>query len=72
MPYYVYKITEPMLLEYLNQTPNFKEAKQMVTGLRQQLAVNEDTKIRMIFAHSTGEAEQLLSVPKNHQIIGED
>lgn len=72
MPYYIYKITEHVQLEYLDQKTNFQAAKEMVKKLRQEQFTHDNIIIRMIFAESTGAAERLLSVPKEPQVIGED
>lgn len=72
MPYYIYRIAEPMRLEYLDQKASFRDAKERVVSLRKELSVNNTTIVRMIFANSTGEAERLLSIPKDGRVIGED
>ncbi|KOR30161.1 hypothetical protein TI03_00215 [Achromatium sp. WMS1] len=74
MPYYIYKIHGPLLFEYLDQKSRFKEAKALIKELRNNLATNGTATIRMVFAHSTEEAERLLSTPQNqdHRVIGED
>lgn len=72
MPYYIYRITEPMSLEYLDEKVRFQEAKERVVSLRKRLSANDTAIVRMVFANSTGEAERLLSIPKDHRVIGED
>lgn len=72
MPYYIYQITEPLLLKYLDQKLHFQEANKMVKKLRQELTPANIAQIRMIFADSIGEAERLLSAPKEIRVISED
>lgn len=74
MPYYIYRINGPLLFEHLDQRVRFQEAKSIVQDLRNKLAANDVARIRMVFAHSTEEAERLLSIPRDrdHRVIGED
>lgn len=72
MPYYIYKITEPLLLEYLDETARFLEAKELVKKLRRELTPSSAVKVRMVFADSIGEAERLLTIPRDTRVIGED
>lgn len=72
MPYYIYRIVEPTSLDYLDQKVSFREAKELVRKLREGLPSGNNVTVRMVFADSTGEAERLLSIPKDHRVIGED
>ena len=72
MPYFVYKITQPLTLTYLDTKDNYKEARALVRDLRQSGAPTADTEYRMVFAKAQGEAEKLLSTPRDERVIGED
>lgn len=72
MPYYIYRIREPLKLEYIDNAADYKEAKARVRVLREAQASNEDGIVRMVFAKTTTEAEKLLSTPRDERVIGED
>jgi hypothetical protein len=44
----------------------------LVRRLRQGQPLDQNTAYRMIFAKSMGEAERLLSTPRDERVIGED
>ncbi len=71
MPYFVYKISEPLKLEHLTTTDNYQEARALVRDLRNREGgtVNQ---YRLIFAKQRAEAERLLSTPRDERVIGED
>lgn len=71
MPYFIYKITPPLTLTYIDTREKFAEAKSLVRELRQE-AAGEGIEHRMIFAKSRAEAEKLLSTPRDERVIGED
>jgi len=72
MPYFVYRIHEPMRLEHLATHTVYKEARQAVRELRAAEGPASVNNIRMIFAKSEAEAEKLLSTPRDERVIGED
>ncbi len=72
MPYFVYKITPPLTLTYLDTKDRYPEARAMVRSLRQQRPEGDLTQYRLIFAKSQLEAERLLSTPRDERVIGED
>ena len=73
MPYFIYRITpDPLTLEYLDTKEKYQEARSLVRDLRAREATQDPGTIRMIFAKTTGEAEKLLSQPRDDRIIGED
>lgn len=72
MPYFVYKITQPLALTYVDTKEHYKEARVLVRGLRQEASDDSGAEYRMIFAKSQGEAEKLLSTPRDERVIGED
>jgi hypothetical protein len=71
MPYFVYQITPPRQLTPLHTFDSYQEARALVRSRRQ-----EETAVgieyRLIFASQPGEAEKLLSVPRDERVIGED
>ncbi|HKJ07507.1 MAG TPA: hypothetical protein VKA76_00310 [Gammaproteobacteria bacterium] len=74
MPYFVYKIGHLNVLEQMDAAPGFKEAKAKATELRTQLAPDSGETIRIIFAATELEAEDLLSRPSEPRpmMLGDD
>jgi hypothetical protein len=72
MPYYVYRVPSPQHLEYVETKDNYRDAKELVRGLRAEQQGTDPGAIRMIFAKTRGEAEKLLSAPRDGRVIGED
>lgn len=72
MPYFVYEISPPLKLTYLDTKDKYNEARAIVRGLREERGANDGIEFRMIFAKSRGEAERLLSTPRDERVIGED
>ena len=75
MPYYVYKITTaPLrLLEPLANFPSFKEASTDAKQRRNTMGLGQNEIIKVIFAASELEAEDLLSqVREAPPVLGED
>ncbi|MCC7277508.1 MAG: hypothetical protein IT487_04215 [Chromatiaceae bacterium] len=73
MPYFIYRKTEnPLTLAHIATQQAYQEAKEMVRTLRQEHPLTGDAAYRMIFAKSMGEAERLLSTPRDERVIGED
>jgi len=72
MPYFVYKITPPRALSYIDTKDQYKEARALVREMRQAAAHGDEAEYRMVFAKSQGEAEKLLSTPRDERVIGED
>ena len=71
MPYYIYRVSGPKKLEYLDVEEKYREAKSRVKELRTAQAADEEAIVRMIFAKTAGEAEKLLSIPKDDRVIGD-
>jgi len=72
MPYFVYKITPPLRLTYIDTKAKYPEARAVVRGLRQDAAAGSGEELRMVFAKDRAEAEKLLSTPRDERVIGED
>ena len=71
MPYYIYRVCGPKKLDYLDVVEKYREAKSRVNELRTSQATDDEAVIRMIFAKTSGEAEKLLSIPKDDRVIGD-
>ncbi|MBN2887630.1 MAG: hypothetical protein JXM75_13090 [Chromatiaceae bacterium] len=75
MPYFVYKISQPMKLELLDSCEQYQEARAQVRERRRQATAEGETpgvEYRLIFARQQSEAERLLSTPRDERVIGED
>ena len=72
MPYYIYRVREPQQLEYIDVRAKYKDAKSVVQGLREEQAADDSSIVRMVFAKTPGEAEKLLSAPRDERVIGEE
>jgi len=72
MPYYIYRIREPLQFEYIDVKDKYKDAKSSVRSLREEQAAEDPSTVRMVFAKSSGEAEKLLSAPRDERVIGEE
>jgi len=71
MPYYIYRVSGPKKLEYLDAKEKYREAKLQVSDLRAAQAADDEAIVRMVFAKTAGEAEKLLSIPKDDRVIGD-
>jgi hypothetical protein len=72
MPYFVYKISPPLILTHIETKDGYQEARTLVRGLRQGRPQEDGVQFRMVFAGTHAEAEKLLSRPKDERVIGED
>lgn len=72
MPYYVYKISPPRQLEHLETVDNYQAARATVRGHRESEPHETGIEYRLIFAKQQGEAEKILSTPRDDRVIGED
>ncbi len=72
MPYFVYKISPPRQLEHLDTLERYQDARTLVRGRRQAEDRQNGIEYRLIFASQQGEAERLLSLPREERVIGED
>jgi hypothetical protein len=72
MPYYIYRVRKPQRLEYIDVKSKYKDAKSAVQALREEQADDDSSIVRMVFAKSPGEAEKLLSAPRDERVIGEE
>lgn len=72
MPYFVYKVSSNRQLTYIDTKERYQEARALVRDLRAKGAAKEDGEFRLIFANQQGEAEKLLSTPRDERVIGED
>lgn len=72
MPYFVYRVSNPLRLTHVDTKERYQEAKALVRSLRQGQDQGADNQYRMIFAQHQAEAEKLLSTPRDERVIGED
>jgi len=76
MPYFIFSI-EPgpsrivSKIELLDQCEDFREAKQRVRAKRSALKVGSELSVRMVFARTQMEAEELLSSQREAPILQE-
>jgi hypothetical protein len=61
-----------MRLTYIETRERYKDARDLVRERRRTRAEGDDSEYRMVFAKSQGEAERLLSTPRDERVIGED
>ena len=72
MPYFVYRVNSPKHLEYIDTKDGYRPVKELVRSLRSGQQERDPGAVRMIFAKTRGEAEKLLSTPRDERVIGED
>ncbi|MBK1718250.1 hypothetical protein [Thiocystis violacea] len=72
MPYFVYKISPPRQLEHLDTVEQYQQAREIVRARRQNEPRENGVEYRLIYARQQGEAEKLLSTPRDTRVIGED
>jgi hypothetical protein len=72
MPYFVYRIEPPLRLTHIDTTERYKDAREIVRERRRARPEGDGSEYRMVFANSQGEAERLLSTPRDERVIGED
>jgi hypothetical protein len=72
MPYFVYRIHPNNRLENMDILEKYRDAKVMVRELWAKEEKDSGVEVRMIFAETQGEAEKLLSAPRDERIIGDD
>lgn len=72
MPYFVYKIEPPLKLTHLATVERYQDAKKQVRELRGDDGMAAEIQYRLVFANTQGEAEKLLSTPRDERVIGED
>ncbi len=72
MPYFIYRIHADNRLENIDSLEKYRDAKMMVRELWAREDKESGVMIRMIYAETLGEAEKLLSTPRDDRIIGDD
>ncbi|MCG6863638.1 MAG: hypothetical protein LJE70_20630 [Chromatiaceae bacterium] len=72
MPYFVYKILQPLQLTHMETQDQYRDARTLVRRLRKEQPAAEGVQYRMVFANNQAEAEKLLSRPPDERVIGED
>lgn len=71
MPYFIYQISPSLKLTYIDTKDRYQDARAIVRELRGK-GQEDDDEYRLIFANQQGEAERLLSTPRDERVIGED
>ncbi|WPL18041.1 hypothetical protein Thiowin_03092 [Thiorhodovibrio winogradskyi] len=72
MPYFVYQVSTNRQLTYIDTKERYQDARTLVRELRAKNSADDKGEYRLIFAHQQGEAEKLLSTPRDERVIGED
>jgi len=72
MPYFVYRVSNPLKLTHLDTKERYHDARALVRSLREAQSQGSDDQYRLVFANHQAEAEKLLSTPRDERVIGED
>lgn len=72
MPYFVYNVFPNKKLEYLEEFPKYKEARDNVRSRRKELADDVDFTVRLVHANHQTEAERLLTAEREPRPMGEE
>lgn len=72
MAYYVYKISPPKRLQFVDEFEAYRDAKTLTRAMRKELTPEDDCTVRMIFAPSREQAERLLKEVREARPLGED
>ncbi len=72
MPYFIYRISQPKRLKYLEEYPSFGEARTRVHTLRAEETPGSTDLLKIIFAKSAAEAERLLMIEREAPPMGEE
>ncbi|MEW8013679.1 MAG: hypothetical protein B0D96_03910 [Candidatus Sedimenticola endophacoides] len=72
MPYFIYRIHTDKRLEPEGSFNSYREAKHQAKALRADQDPDEQTSVRIIFAHNPIEAERLLLTPREAPVEGDD
>jgi hypothetical protein len=68
----VYRVSPKLELSYIDTKEKYQDARAIVRQRRESRAADDDGDYRLIFARQQGEAEKLLSTPRDERVIGED
>jgi len=72
MAYFVYRITPPKKLDYIDEHDQYRAARMHARTLRAKLDANDTTVIKVIFAPNREHAEGLLLTEREPRPLGED
>ena len=72
MPYFVYRVSNPLRLTHVDTKERYQDARALVRSLREAQTQETEDQYRMVFAKHQAEAEKLLSTPRDERVIGED
>ncbi|MFZ0256796.1 MAG: hypothetical protein WAN46_14395 [Gammaproteobacteria bacterium] len=72
MSYFVYKVFPLKRLEFVQQTQQYGEARDLARSMREALQQDDDYSVKVIFAQNPDEAERLLSEEREPRPVGEE
>lgn len=72
MPYFVYRVSNPLRLTHVETKERYQDARALVRSLREARNQETEDQYRLVFAKHQAEAETLLSTPRDDRVIGED
>ena len=72
MPYYIYRVSPQRFLKYLEEYPEYREAREHARSLRAQQDDEEPDIIKIIFAKDQAEAEALLKAKRERRPSEDD
>ena len=72
MPYFIYKLKLPRVLEKVGAFARYREARAAVREMRRTLDRDDPTTVRMILAADEAQAERLLTERREPRPLGED
>nr|MBS0020122.1 hypothetical protein [Gammaproteobacteria bacterium] len=72
MGYFVYKVFPLKRLEFVQQTQQYREARDLARSMRKALQQDDDYSVKVIFAQNPDEAERLLTEEREPRPVGEE
>ena len=72
MPYFVYKVMPNRKIEYIEDHGQYREARDRVRALRNELPEDADYTVRLVHAKHQTEAERLLTTEREARPAGEE
>lgn len=72
MPYFIYRVSPQRFIEYLEQYPAYRDAREHARGLRAKQDDDDPDTIKIIFAKEQAEAEALLKARRERQPSEDD
>jgi hypothetical protein len=72
MGYFVYKVFPLKRLEFVQQTQQYREARDVARSMRKALQQDNDYSVKVIFAQNPDDAERLLTEEREPRPVGEE